>query len=215
MLATVIALQSPDVAWTLQTEQTTNAGILKSFQARLKSAARGQATDTDSIQTEIESAVQQQIQLFVEHGMMAADEETMAIARKAGESSELVDCMVTMLSYELQTDPISDMESRFIRETLKNLDVRINWDYSIAIKAIPPEQTSVRIRLPKLHPCGGCKSALESALEFTEGFENAIVDLETQTAQFHACTDLDIDSALAEMERSGVQQLTDWKLVRK
>lgn len=215
LLVFVLILHSPDVAWSFQAEQIADTGIRESFKDRLKAAAQGKPTDADSIEEEMTSAVGRQIELFIEQSLKTADQEAMATARQAGESTELVDCLVTMLSCELRNEPISDMESGFIRFTLDKLDVRINWDYSIAVGAIPPEKTAVRIRLPKLHPCGGCKKALESALDSTEGFENAMVDLETQTAEFLAGTDRNIETKLDELEQANIQQLSDWKLVRK
>ena len=214
VLILAVWLHSPDVASAFQSE-TGDAGIHNLFRERLNAAARGNPVDTRAIEQEIASAVERQIELFVEQTGMTADEQTMAVARNAEESMELADCLVTMLSGELRNESISDMECRYIRETLESLDVRVGWDYSITVGAIPPEKVSVRICLPKLHPCGGCKKALESALESTGEFEDAMVDLQTRTAQFLAASDRDVEGKLDELEQAGVQQLAEWKLVRK
>ncbi len=206
---------SPQVVWSLQSATIVSDGIHKSFKDKLKDAGRGNPVDTDEIEDEIAEAVQRQIELFVAQAKLAADKKTKATAGKAARSIAFVESLETILSYELRNEPISDMESRAIRETLDELDVRIGWDYSIIAGAIPANKTAVRIRLPKLHACHGCKKALESALNSTEEFGSAVVDLDTLTAQFLADTDCDVEGKLKEIARGGVQQLADWKLVRK
>ncbi len=196
-------------------QQSTTAGIHAAFKDQLKAAAQGKPTDTDAISDTIRLAVERQIEIFAEQAKLAADENAMQAARQASDSMELTECLVDMLSCELRNEELADMESRAIRQTLAELDIQVRWDYSLATPAIPPDKTTVRIRLPKLHPCGGCKKTLEKALDGTPGLGHAIVDLETQTAEALADIDLEVEQALAELEQTGLPQLADWKLIRK
>lgn len=211
----VLIFQSPDVARGIQAGQESTAGIHETFKDRLKAAAKGQPTEVEAIEDALASAAKRQVEMFVETAMSATDEKTVATARKVRDSTDVVDCLVVLLSCELRSEEISDMESLSIRDSLEELDVRIEWDYSIATGAVSSEKTTVRIRLPKLHPCGGCKKRLEEALDATDGFENAVVDLSTLTAQFLANDELDIEALLNGLEEADIQQLDEWELVRK
>ena len=185
------------------------------FKARIKAASLGNATDDDSIEAEVRESVEDQLEQFVKSVEKSKDEAMIEIARNAVSTTELADSLTTMIVSELNVEPLDEMEAQSIRDALDDLKVRVLWDYSIAIHALPAEQVSVRIRLPKLHACGGCKASLEGKLNELEGFEKAMVDLETMTAQFVAPADNEVETTLAELEKNGVSQLLAWKLVRR
>lgn len=189
--------------------------IHQTFKARLKTASLGTPVDTDSIEKEVRTSVERQIELFVEMAAKTNDEATIKIANTAGSSMTLADCMTTMIVSELSSQPLDEMEAESIRDSLDDLKVKIGWDYTVSAEAIPEDKVSVRIRLPKLHVCGGCKIKLEQSLDGLEGYEAAMVDLDTITAQFLAPADSDIEETLDELEKSGVSQLLEWELVRK
>ena len=188
------------------------AKLLEQFKDAFKLASQGKPKQYDSIQEDVEDVAKQQLESFVET-LAKGDDDSKEIAERLSSSMEFVEVLNQVLQYELENEPMPNMEAISFRDTLDELGIHMSVDLRFVVGAAPAERKMVRICLPDLHACGGCKVKLEKALVEIEGFEEAIVNLETLTAQFLAPAETDVEPALDELEKT-VNQLKNWKMVR-
>ena len=194
-----------------------NAGPIHELLAdHLKRASGGEHVELAALRDDIQGAVAAEISRYMQEAVESENEVFLASAVKVKVSKEeLADSIEQALIHELTRVNTSNEDAAQLRATLNRMNLRIAHDYTLEVGAIPAEQTSVRIRLPKLHACQGCKKMLEKALNETDGFGNAVVNLKTNTAQFIAQANLQIEQELNNLEVANVKQLVNWELIRK
>ena len=199
----------------IESNVVVQGSILDTFEDRLLAATRGEPADTDGLDGEIKEAVERQLELFAKLTKFTADEETVKIANTAASSQELAEAIETLLRHELVNELPEEMELISIRETFRELDVRLNWDYTITAGARLENKRSVRIRLPTLHGCSGCKNLAENAIDKVAGLSEPFVDLRTNTLTFDSTIDVNVEEELNKLaDDEGVVQLDGWKMVR-
>ena len=166
-------------------------------------------------ETEVTTVVERQIAAYLKQAAKSSENAASEHVAAIKKDQDLAVNLTRLVISELQHEEMSDMEATSIRDTFDYLDIHIDWDYSIKKGAIPEEQTIVKIRLPEFHSCPGCKAILESKLNAHKGIGQVFVDTDTCTAQFVANREIEILDVLAAMEKSGLAQLSGWKLIRK